>query len=297
MLLAILILWSSLPSANSEGAFRFWQTDIPPNVGSGIGFTSDGKLFFGNCQIYDPVVRKIESKRRYPKELCDPRRVKFSSVSPDGSMLLVSVTGSAPSCSGLSLRIDGRSGSIRGRSKGVSFSNIAIHPNNLQYARIESRDIKASERTVGEPEQYQVVAIRNMSRSLIAESPPMGVTGISSLLYIGDGSSIEVEGHVYSTSDWREKVGEESPYFEYCSSDGSSCVRIQEGSNTTIHSRRNSQPIPIPNHFYLLSEGREFSWSQDGRFFAFKGISRQESGASVMRMGVIDLDPTDRVAP
>lgn len=294
---AFILSLLGLSAVNSVEAMIAWQADLPTNVGSGIGFTSDGELFFGNCQVYDPILRKFDEKHRYPKELCATGRVKFSTLSPDGSLLLSSIAGATSKCSGNSFSIDGISGRIRSRAPGLDFTNIAIHPNNRQFARIESHEIKASERTTGDPEQFQVIAIRNLDRSLVSESPPMGSVGISLLRFPGDGSRIEIEGRIYKTIDWTAESGDESPYFEQCSFDGSSCLRIYDGLTANIHSKRSSQPIPVPDLFHRLVESREFSWSQDGRFFAYKGVQKDDSGVRVMRMGVVDLDRTDRAPP
>lgn len=286
---AFILSLLGLSAGNPVEAMNAWQADLPSNAGTGIGFTIDGKLFFGNCQVYDPILREFDRKRRYPKELCAPERIKFSTLSPDGSMLLSSVAGANPKCSGTSFRIDALSGRIRSRAPGHGFTNIAIHPNNRQFARIESQEIKASERTTGDPEQFQVVALRNLDQSLVSTSPSMGIAGIHSLQFIGDGSRIEIEGRVYKTIDWTTESDVDSPYLEHCSLDGSSCLRIYDGLTANIHTNRSARPISVPDLFHRLTENREVAWSQDGRFFAYKGVHKNDSGIDQALIGVVDL--------
>lgn len=110
---------------------------------TGIGFLADGKsLFIGGCQPFDLTSRIIPAGCRYPID------TRWATVSPDGSLLLVT-TWDAKTYRSRSMQIKAASGEVLSTRKGAHFAPpISIHPSNTYWASVAAGKVASASETV-----------------------------------------------------------------------------------------------------------------------------------------------------
>jgi hypothetical protein len=231
---------------------------------TGLGFLADGKsLYVGGCSVFDLAARRQLTGCRYPL------RVRWGTVSPDGTLLLAtSFDGDGSRAK--SFQLNAQTGAILSTRPGIHFAPpIAVHSSNTYWAASKgSKSSSAAETVSIIDKNWKVVKsgiYANTQRIFTLE-----FSGNEKLLINGGGP---VDGATLETFTW--SIGKSDH-----SADASSAIRQRsnDGRFGFRLTQRAVEVVSLPELALLAQidfdpnlEEPQVAFSPDGQWFAAKG--------------------------
>ena len=211
-------------------------------------------------------------------------------TSPDGTLIFASTWKSVGKQSSMSYQIKTNTGAVIWKKKGAYFVDIAIHPNNQSFAAVQTRWKPKSSWRMGETRQYQILAIQDTTLRTIKQSLPMGDQGVFLLKFNKNGDVLEVDGAGYNVKEGSFASVEIPKGRNFCSFQENLCLQISP-TRTFLKSVATGKIYNLPDDFEQLADSREFAFSQDGHYFAFKGRVKTEGSGegNAYKLGMVEL--------